>query len=150
MTEVFKFGSFVMCTLNQRKSTFTGIILRTLNELQTLLHGLSILLRNVWRNWPGCKGLPLQHPYHFITQVHQNLPEPSPHHRNMIRGGVWTKTESWNKTPRWDHANAVTIQKILDLIFIWVLSPLLTRRTPKAQSLQVPRKAYTKALNPGF
>lgn len=61
MTEVFKFESFVMCTLNQRKNTkFTRTTLRTLDESQTFSHGLPISLCNAQctrTHATTCKGL---------------------------------------------------------------------------------------------
>lgn len=92
MTEVFKFESFVMCTLNQRQNTkFTRTTLRTLDESQTFSHGLPISLCNAQctrTHATTCKGL--------LVRVFQN---PASYWGNTTRCGAGAKIKSWSKTP---------------------------------------------------
>ena len=85
MTEVFKFESFVMCTLNERKNTFAGITLRTLDEPQTPAPWPPDLTVQCLMHQGMChhKGL--------LVGIFQN---PAPYWRNMMSCGAGAKIKS--------------------------------------------------------
>ena len=91
MTEVFKFESFVMCTLNQRKNTkFTRTTLSTLDESQAFSHGLPSSLCSV-----RCTRAYATTRKALLIKAFQN---PASYWGNTTRCGAGTKIKSWGKT----------------------------------------------------